>query len=240
MREPAVSTDETTKYGETWVFESIVGAIPGIALADRTTLVLQFLVFEALVVIVAGVFDRWQAVLPGTAAIVVATAGSAVMLDIGHRVRAADVPETYKRLLFATSLEVVLGVVGFAAILTVLFVYQPRYGPTLLEVFLGPKIPLVAAFLFFMVLWDIAYRIGTAWWIAVLALWRAFAVEVDAALAADFRAIDHRTAAFGLVQLTLLPFLWEYRLLAAGLLGHVLAVLLVVAGARMKTSATRI
>lgn len=236
MPDSPIRTPETTKYGETWVFESIVGAIPGVDLADRTALSLQFVVFEALVVIVAAVFDRWQAVLPGTAAIVVATAGSGVMLDIGRRVRTTDVPATYKQLLFATSLEVVLGVVGYAAMLTVLFVSQPQRGPTLLESVLGPQIPLVAAFLFFLVLWDIAYRIGTGWWIALLALWRSFVIDADPAVAADLRAIDYRTAAFGLVQLVLLPFVWGYPLLAAGLVGHVAAVLLVVAGARLKTS----
>jgi hypothetical protein len=86
-----------------------------------------------------------------------------------------------------------------------------------------------------MILWDIAYRVGTGWWIALLALWRAYATGVDPATAATIRAIDLRAAAFGLSQLLLLPFVWEFRLLTALLLGHVAAVLVVVSGARLRT-----
>ena len=236
MSDPPSSSEVSFRYGETWVFESIVGAIPGLDLSDRTALVLQFVLFEALALVVVTVFDRWQALAPGTAAILVATAGSAFMLDIGQRIRNASIPAVYRQLLFSTSFEVVLGVVGYATVLTVIFVYQPRHGPTLLEVTLGPSVPLVAAFLFFMILWDIAYRVGTGWWIALLALWRVYAAGVDPATAANIRAIDRRTAAFGLSQLLLLPFVWEFRLLSALLLGHVAAVLLVVVGARLRTS----
>lgn len=235
MREDRPPADARLLYGETWVFENIVGAIPGVDVSDRTALALQFVVFEATVIAVAAAFGRWQAVLPGTAAILVATAGSALMLDIGRRVRSASVPRMYRQLLFSTSLEVVLGIVGYAAVLTVLFVYQPRHGPTLLESILGPQIPLVAAFLFFVILWDIAYRIGTGWWIALLALWRSVSIDDEGTYAAELRAIDYRTAAFGAVQLVLLPFVWDYRLLAAGLVGHVLAVFVVLAVARVRT-----
>ncbi|UWG49035.1 putative membrane protein [Halanaeroarchaeum sp. HSR-CO] len=235
MGEDLDPADLRLKYGETWVFESIVGAIPGIDVSDRTALALQLVVFEAIVVLVAAAYGRWQAVLPGTAAVLVATAGSALMLDIGRRVRRAAVPDTYRQLLFSSSLEVVLGVVGYATVLTILFAYQPRHGPTLLESVLGPQVPLLAAFLFFVILWDIAYRVGTGWWIALLALWRAVTLDVEGQLADEVRAIDYRTAAFGVVQLVLLPFVWEFPLLAAALLGHVLAVFVVIAGARLKT-----
>ncbi|ALG82996.1 DUF7530 family protein [Halanaeroarchaeum sulfurireducens] len=222
-------------YGETWVFECIVGAIPGVDISDRAALLVQFFLFEAFIVAIAATYDRWGAVLPGTAAILVATAGSAFMLDIGNRIRSVTVPRTYRQLLFSTSLEVVFGVVGYAAVLTILFVYQPRHGPTLLESVLGPQVPLVAAFLFFLILWDIAYRIGTGWWIALLAIWRAFELDPDAAVADELRAIDYRAAVFALLQLTLLPFVWDYRLLATGLVGHVLALLVLLVGARLKT-----
>ena len=235
MSETPSPGDDSPLYGETWVYESIVGAIPGLDLSDRTALVLQFVLFEALAVAVVAVFDRWQALAPGTAAILVATAGSAFMLDIGQRLRNASIPAVYRQLLFSTSFEVVLGVVGYATVLTVVFVYQPRHGQTLLETTLGPSVPLIAAFLFFMILWDIAYRVGTGWWIALLALWRAYATGVDPATAATIRAIDLRAAAFGLSQLLLLPFVWEFRLLTALLLGHVAAVLVVVAAARLRT-----
>lgn len=222
-------------YGETWVFESIVGAVPGVDVSDRTVLLAQFVAFEALVVVVSLGFDRTRAILPGTAAILVATAGSGLMLDIGRRLRSTPVPRTYRQLLFSSSLEVVLGVLGYAAVLTVLFVYQPRHGPTFVDALLGPTVQVVPAFLFFMVLWDLCYRIGTGWWIGLLALWRTVGEEVDPAAAADLRAVDYRTAAFGLVQLTLVPFVWDYPVLVAGLVGHVLAVLLVVGVARART-----
>ena len=236
MDEEGTAPGAPSVYGETWVFESIVGAIPGVDVSDRTALALQFVVFEVTVLVVAAVFDRWQAVLPGTAAVIVATAGSGLMLDIGRRVRSTSVPRTYRQLLFSSSIEVVLGVVGYATVLTVLFVYQPRLGPTLLETYLGPRVPLIAAFLFFVILWDIAYRIGTGWWIALLGLWRSITVPVEPAVADELRAIDYRAATFGLVQLLLLPFLRPFPVLAVLLLGHVGAVLLVLAGARWKTS----
>ncbi|MFB6132217.1 MAG: hypothetical protein ABEJ44_02280 [Halanaeroarchaeum sp.] len=238
MDERVPPDDLSRLYGETWAFESIVGAIPGVEVSDRRALLVQFALFEAIVVAVSVAFGRPGALLPGTAAVVVATAGSAFMLDIGRRVRAADLPRAYRQLLFSTSIEVVLGVVGYAVVLTVVFVYQPRQGPTLLESVLGPTVPMLPAFLFFVVLWDIAYRVGTGWWIALLALWRSMRWDVGDRAASDVRAIDRRNAVFGTVQLVLLPFVLEHRLLAVLLVGHVLAVLGVLAVARVKTEFT--
>lgn len=235
MGEGTAREEPPSPSGETWTYESIVNAIPGVDVPDRRALAIQFVAFEVIVVAVSIGFGRPGALAPGTAAVLVATAGSAFMLDIGRRVRAADLPRGYRHLLFSTSLEVVLGVVGYAAVLTVLFVYQPRHGPTLLESVLGPNVALLPAFLFFVILWDIAYRIGTGWWIALLALWRSIRWDVAGPAARDVRAIDRRTAVFGTVQLVLLPFVLEYRVLAGLLVGHVLAVLVVLAVARRKT-----
>lgn len=236
MDERVPPDDPSRLYGETWVFESIVGAIPGVDVSERRALAIQFLLFEAIVVAVSVLFDRPNAVFPGTAAVLVATAGSALMLDVGRRIRTANLPREYRQLLFSTSIEVVLGVVGYAVVLTVLFVYQPRHGPTLLESVLGPTVPLLPAFLFFMILWDIAYRIGTGWWIALLAVWRSMRWSVEDQIASEVRAIDRRNAVFGAVQLVLLPFVLEYHILAILLVGHVLAVLGVLAVARLKTA----
>ena len=227
--------EEASIYGETCVYKSIVGALPGLGLSDRVAPIVQFGLFEALLLVVAAVYGRWDAVLPGTVAILIPAVGSAFMLDIGRRVRSIDMPATYRMLTFSTSLEVVFGVVGYAAALTILFVYQPRHGPTLLEAVLGPRVPILAAFLFFMILWDIVYRIGSGWWIALVALWRAFALDVDEGAAAELRAIDNRSAAFAVLQLLFVPFILDYPVLLAGLVGHVLAVLLLVAVARLKT-----
>lgn len=221
------------RYGEAWVFESIVGAIPGVHLDDGAALAVQFLLFETGAVVLAAVYGRWDTLLPGTVAIVVATAGSALMLDIGRRARSPAVPATYRRLLFSSNLEVVLGVVGYAAVLTVIFVAEPRVGRPFLPAVLGPDPPLVPTFFFLMVLWDLCYRIGTGWWTALLALWRSVALPADPAADATLAAVDRRTAAFGLLQLALVPFLLDYPWLAAGVIGHVLAVLTVLAVARL-------
>ncbi|MFB6070682.1 MAG: hypothetical protein ABEJ76_06615 [Halanaeroarchaeum sp.] len=221
-------------YGETWVFESIVGAIPGVDLDDRTALGVQFALFQGAAVVLAAAYGLWSALPAATAGILVATVGSALMLSIGRRVRAAPVPRSYRHLLFSSSLEVVLGVVGYAAVLTVLFVAQPRAGRSFLAAILGPSPPLVPTFFFLLVLWDLCYRIGTGWWTALLALYRSVALDVEPEASEAVRAIDGRTAVFGLVQLALLPFLRPYPLLLAKLVGHVLAVLVVLGTARAR------
>ncbi|WP_459077203.1 DUF7530 family protein, partial [Halolamina salina] len=55
--------------GETWVYESLVSAVPGLDLSDRAALLTQFVVFEAIVLTVAAVYDLWTAVPAGTAAV---------------------------------------------------------------------------------------------------------------------------------------------------------------------------
>jgi len=235
MGEADTDRPPTPDYGETWVFESIVGAVPGIDVDDRMALWIQFTVFEALVLVMAAGFDRWRAALPGTVAVVVATLGSALMLDLGQRARAAPVPSVYRRLLFSANVEVVLGVVGYVAVIDVLFVYQPRHGLPFVDALLGPQVPLLAAFLLLLVLWDLCYRIGTAWWAALVSLWRSVSLDVDPAAAPALRAIDRRIVVFAVLQAALVPFLVDYPLLVLGLSGHVLAVLVVVGVARMRT-----
>jgi hypothetical protein len=210
-------------YGETWVYESIVGALPGVTLSDHAAVAVQFLAFEALVVALAAVYGLWNALLPGTVAVAVAAVGSAFMLDLGARLRDADVPGPYRRLLFGSSVEVVLGVLAYVALVTYLFVYDPRTDGSLLVDLLGQEPPVFAVSLLLLVLWDVCYRIGTGWWAAVVALWRTFRYEVDPQTARVLRAADRRTAAFGALQSALLPFLLDHPLLAGAVAGHVLA-----------------
>ncbi|MFB6218279.1 MAG: hypothetical protein ABEH77_03715 [Halobacteriaceae archaeon] len=211
------------RYGETWVYESIVGAVPGIELSNRAAVAVQFLLFEALMVAVAAGYGLWDALLPGTAAIGVAAVSSAFMLDLGGRLRGVDVPDPYRRLLFGSSVEVVLGLLAYAGLLTYLFVYDPRVGGGLLAGLLGPEPPLPAVYLLLLVLWDVCYRIGTGWWAAVVALWRSYAFEFDADTAAVLRSADRRNVAFALLQTGLLPFVADHPLLALAVAGHVLA-----------------
>jgi hypothetical protein len=219
-------------YGETWVYESIVGAIPGVDVSNRTAVVVQFAIFETALLALAAVYDLQGAILPGTAAILVASAGSAFMLDIGGRARDQSVPRTYRRLLFASSIEVVLGVVAYVTLLTYLFVYDPRDGATLFTALLGERPPLVPAALALLVLWDVCYRIGTGWWAAVVALWRSLVYDLDGAAVETLRRVDAHTVAFGLIQLVLVPFVWPHPPLVVAVVGHVVAVVVVAAAAR--------
>jgi hypothetical protein len=217
-----------SRYGETWVYESIVGAVPGLSLSPRTAVAVQFVAFETAVLVVGLGYGLEGALLPGTAAVVVAAGGSAFMLDIGDRIRATDAPAAYRRLLFGTSIEVLLGLLAYAGLVTYLFVYDPRSGSPLLADLLGERPPLLAAYLLQVVLWDVCYRIGTGWWAAVAALWRSARYSFDPATAAALRGVDARNAAFALLQLALVPLVWSHRLLAVAVAGHVAATLVVV------------
>jgi len=210
-----------------WTYESIVDAVPGVDLPDWLALAIQFALFEGAVLALAVVYDLWSAVPAGTAAVVVATAGSALMLTLGRRFRRLSTPPTHRKLLFGSSIEVVLGVLAFVALVTYLFVYDPRQARTpLLVALLGPRPPVPAVFVTLLVLWDVCYRIGTAWWASVVGLLVAIRYPDDPAGDA-FRRIDLLVVAFAALQLVLVPFVWGYWLLVAALVGHVAAVLLV-------------
>ncbi|GAA0650277.1 DUF7530 family protein [Salarchaeum japonicum] len=224
------------RYGRTWVYESIVGAIPGLSLPDRLAVAVQFVLFEALVLAAAAAYGYWNAVVPGTVAVAVAAAGSAFMLDMGRRVRTLSLPDDYTRLLFGSSVEVVLGVLAYVALVTYLFVVDPRDGATLLEQLFGPSPAAPAVALALLVLWDVCYRIGTGWWAAVLAAYRELRYSFDGETAAELRALDSRNVGFALLQLVLVPLLGDQPVLALAVAGHVLAVGSVVAVARFSSS----
>jgi len=211
-------------FGEAWVYESIVGAIPGLSLPDRVAVVLQFALFEAAVLALGFGYGIESAIIPATVAVGVAAVGSAFMLDIASRARDLDLPPAYRRLLFASSVEVVLGVVAYAALVTYLFAFDARTGPTLVETLLGARPPLLAVFLLLLVAWDVCYRIGTGWWTAVVTLHGTLRYDLPSSASADVRAVAGRTLGFALVQLALLPFLTTHPVLAFAVAGHVLAV----------------
>jgi len=217
------------EFGETWVYESIIGALPGFSLSPRLAVTLQFAGFELAVLALAVVYDLRDAAVVGTVAVAVAAAGSAAMLDLGNRVRTLDAPAPYRRLLFGSSIEVVLALLAYVALLTYLFVFDPRDGATLFAELLGEDPPLPAAYLLLLISWDVCYRIGTGWWAAVAALYRSRRFSFDAATATAFRQLDLRTAGFALVQAALLPPLFSHPLLAVAVAGHIIAVWIVVA-----------
>nr|WP_223301660.1 hypothetical protein [Haladaptatus sp. R4] len=124
-----------------WAYESSADGIPGVTFPDWLALTIQFVLFEGLMLLLAWRYDLWHAVPAGTAAIVVATAGSALMLLIGRRVRDLTIPMVYRKLLFGSSIEVVLGVLAYVALVTYLLVYTPRTGAPLLESLLADVAP---------------------------------------------------------------------------------------------------
>ncbi|ODR81196.1 hypothetical protein BG842_00200 [Haladaptatus sp. W1] len=210
-----------------WTYESIVDAIPGVTFPDWLALTIQFVLFEGVMLLLAWRYDLWHAVPAGTAAIVVATAGSALMLLIGRRVRDLSMPTAYRKLLFGSSIEVVLGVIAYVALITYLLVYTPRTGAPLLESLLGTAPPIPAVFLTLLVLWDVCYRIGTAWWASVIGFWVAFRHPTEGATRRYLRRVDAFVICFALLQLVLVPFVRGYDLLVFALVGHVVAVLCV-------------
>ena len=220
MREP--------EYGETWAYESIVGGLPGIDVSTRAAVAIQFLVFEVAIIAFALVYDLWTAAIAGSIAVFVATVGSVEMSRIGTVVRRENVPDSYRRLLFGSSIEVVLSVLAYVALVTHLFIFEPRYTETpLLEQLLGPNPPIVAVYLVLLVLWDVCYRIGTGWWASVAALWRSYRFRFDSETAWALQRADLETMGFGLVQLVLVPFILPYPVLLTAVLGHVAAVTVV-------------
>lgn len=211
------------EFGETWVYESIITALPGIDVSTPLAITIQLGFFEAGIVLIAWYYDLWSAVILGTAAVFVTAVGSIEMLRISTLVRGQAIPETYRRLLFGSSVEVVLGILAFIALVTHLFVFNESQ---LIERFMGPDPPILAIYLMLLVLWDVCYRIGTGWWISITALWRSYHYrsQFDTETVRALRRADIENVTFGILQLVLLPFLPDQSVLMAVLIVHVIAV----------------
>lgn len=216
-------TEKQIEFGEAWVYESIVAALPGIDLSRPVAITIQLGFFEVGILLAAWYYDLWSAVIPGTAAVLVAAIGSVEMLRISTLVRGQAMPETYRRLLFGSSVEVVLSVLAFVAIVTHLFVFDDQRLITRLT---GPQPPIAVVYLLLLILWDVCYRIGTGWWTSVTALWRSwrYYAQFDARTARALRRADVENVTFGALQLLLLPFLPQQPVLATALVAHVAAV----------------
>jgi hypothetical protein len=215
-------------YSDSWVYEGIVGALPGIAVSPRVALLLQFLLFEAAVLALGVLYNLPEAAIAGTVAVVVSTVGSAELLRIGDQVREMPVPESYRRLLFGSNIEVVLSVLAYIALITHLFVFDPGQAETpLLDGLLGTEPPVLGVYLMLLILWDVCYRIGAGWWASVAALWRTLRYEFDPETRRLLRRSDGEIAVFGLVQGAFLPFLISQPVLFLVVAGHIAAVLAV-------------
>ncbi|TKX51930.1 hypothetical protein EXE44_19695, partial [Halorubrum sp. SS7] len=59
-------------YGETWVYESLVGGIPGLGISRTLAVAIQFALFELGVVTLGWYYGTRNAVAAGTVAVVVA------------------------------------------------------------------------------------------------------------------------------------------------------------------------
>jgi len=216
------------EYGEAWVYEGIIGALPGINLGPRVALAIQFLLFETAVLLLAWWYGLWTAAVAGTVAVVVATVGSAELLRIARHVRGEEVPDAYRRLLFGSNVEVVLSVLAYVALVTHLFVFDPRHaGTPLVESLFGTEPPVLVVYLTLLILWDVCYRIGAGWWASVLALWRSLRYRFDDRTRGPLRRADIETLGFGLVQLAFVPFLLDRPVLLLAVVGHFVAVTVV-------------
>ncbi len=215
-----------------WVYESIVEAVPGVELSTRAALAVQFGGFEVLVLGLAWLYEMpTAAVVAGTVAVGVATAGSAAMTAIADAVRTADTPAAYRRALLGTRIELVLGLLAYVALVTYLFVVDPRAQPVLLDRLVGGPLPAPVAYVLLLLLWDLCYRIGAAWWASVVALWRSWRWTLDRTAERSLQRADLVTMGFGVLQLALVPFVLSQPPLALVLVGHVVAVLVVTTGA---------
>jgi len=210
-------------FGQAWVYESIVGALPGIRLSTRAAVGLQVLVFETAVLALGAFYGLWNAAVAGTAAVVVAAAGSVTMHRLGDGYRRLGAPRSYYRLLFGSNIEVVLAVLAFIALVVHLFVFDAGSGG-LVERLFGPDPPVLVVYLTLLVLWDLCYRIGASWWAAVVSLWRALRVDLDPTACRLARRLDATNVAFAASQVVLLPFVRSEPVLFAAVGGHILAV----------------
>ena len=221
----ASPTRRKPEFGETWVYESIISALPGVELSQPVAIAIQLAIFEVGVLALAAYYGLWSAAVAGTAAVFVAAVGSAEMLRISTLTRSVAVPDSYRQLLFGSSVEVVLAVLAYIALVTHLFVFDPTTGGTpLVERLFGPDPPVLVVYLTLLVLWDVCYRIGTNWWASVTALWRSARFRFDPETARSFQRADLETVAFGLLQLLLVPFITDFPVLLATLVTHVAAV----------------
>lgn len=215
---------------ESWTYETIVTSIPGVGVSNTVGYAVQLFGFAAAVVVLWLAYGLPTRVLwIGLTVVAVATLGSGEMIYISDVVRSADASERYRRLLFNSQIELVMGLVAFFIFVVYLFVVNPRADGGLLEYLLGDRPPALVVFTMLVLVWDVCYRIGTAWWAAVCGLWRAIVETPTAATRRPYRWLDLVILLFSVSQLVLLWVVSGDRFLTAVLVGHVGAVTVVTA-----------
>lgn len=212
--------------GGGWAYVSLVSALPGRSMDERSAIAIQFGLFEGAAVVLAAQYDLWHVLPFATVVITISSLGSGLMIVLSERIRALSPPEPYRRLLFDSSIDIVMGLVAFIALITYLIVDAQVPEPGFLDRIVGAPIPVPAVFFTLLVAWDLCYRIGVGWWAGMTALWRtvAFGGRFDEPARAGYVHADLITLAFAGLQLLVVPFVWPNRFLAMALLGHVVAV----------------
>lgn len=216
------------EFGDTWTYESIVGGLPGLDLRGGPAVAVQVGLFESLVLGLGWYYGLPEAMVAGTVTVLVAAAGSVLLLSLSERLRRAGIPTVYARVLFGSNIEVVLGLLAFVGLITYLFVYDAGASadPLLASLF-GSDLPLPAVYVALLLLWDVCYRIGTGWWTALVTCWAAIRLHAGPGLAAEFRRVSRWNVGFAALQLGLVPFVWGRPLLVVAVVGHVVAVAVV-------------
>lgn len=144
-----MTTANQKEFGETWVYESIISALPGIDIPNTLAIGIQLVFFETAVLAFAVWDNNGAIAIVGSAAVLLATLGSVEMLRISRLVRSRAVPTSYKRLLFGSKVETVLGVLVYVALITHLFVFEPQQSVRpLLHSLLGANPPIVVMMCF--------------------------------------------------------------------------------------------
>ena len=210
-----------------WVYESIIRSVPGVNTSRSMALAVQLVGFESGVLSLSWYYGRPETAIAGTIGVVVAVAGSILMLRLSREVRAVGGPRQYGDLLFGSRLELLLGLLSFLVLVIYSFVYDPFYsGGTLLSSLVGTPPSLLFTFLLLLIAWDVAYRIGVGWWASVLGLWRSyrFGDELDESARQRYRHVDALNIGFASVQLLLVPVLSGHVFLQIAVIGHVIAV----------------
>jgi hypothetical protein len=215
-------------FGDAWTYESIVGALPGLDLRGAPAVAVQIGLFELLVLGLGWYYGLGTAMVAGTVAVVVAGAGSVLLLRLSQRLRAIGLPAVYARVLFGSNIEVVLGLLAFIGLVTYLFVYDPgAAADPLLTTLFGSEPPVAVVYVSLLVLWDVCYRIGTGWWTAVVTCWAAIRLPTGPGFGAELRRVSLWNVGFAALQLGLVPFVWGRDLLVVAIVGHVAAVVVV-------------
>lgn len=212
-----------------WAYVSLISTLPGLSLAPRRALALQFLAFETPAVGLAAWYGLWDVLPVVTVAIAVSTAGSGLMVVLSDRLQSLEPPEAYRRALFDSGVDVLMGVVAFVMLVTYLLVAPPGPDRGAISGYFGGRLPAAAVAFGLLVGWDLCYRVGTAWWASITGLWRSvrYRAGFEAHARRTYRRLDLLTVGFAGLQLLLLPFVWGDRVLALAILIHVAAVVVV-------------